>query len=92
MPTAKSSCPYQPAASAEARIESFEKNPESGGIPVSASAPIRNARYVPGRKRLRPPIFRMSCSPISAWMTSPAARKRSALKNACVIRWNIELA
>ena len=40
----------------------------------------------------RPPIFRMSCSPASAWMTMPAARKSSALKNACVIRWNIPFA
>jgi hypothetical protein len=33
----------------------------------------------------------MSCSPASAWMTMPAARKSNALKNACVIRWNIAL-
>ena len=81
-----------PAASAEARIASFEKNPESGGIPVSASPPIRKAQYVRGRYLRSPPIFRMSCSPMSAWMTIPAARKSSALKNACVIRWNIAFA
>ena len=92
MPTTNKVCPYQPAASAEARIESFEKKPDSGGMPVSASAPITNAMYVRGRNCRRPPIFRMSCSPMSAWMTMPAARKSSALKKACVIRWNIELA
>ena len=32
---------------------------------------------------------RMSCSFVSAWMMIPAARKSSALKKACVIRWNI---
>ena len=40
-----------------------------------------------GSSRPSPPIFRMSCSPASAWMTMPAAMKSSALKKACVIRW-----
>ena len=31
---------------------------------------------------------RMSCSPPIAWITEPLPRKSSALKNACVIRWN----
>ncbi len=78
-----------PAASAEERIASFEKKPESGGIPARASAPISVTAYVFGSRFRRPPIRRMSCSPTSAWMTMPAARKSSALKKACVIRWNI---
>ena len=35
----------------------------------------------------RPPMLRMSCSPESAWITLPAPRNSSALKNAWVIRW-----
>ena len=60
-------------------------------MPTSASAPTRNTlrEYLSGVPS--PPIRRMSCSPVIAWMTMPAARKRSALKNACVIRWNIAL-
>ena len=37
----------------------------------------------------RPPMWRMSCSPFSAWITLPAPRNSSALKNACVIRWKM---
>ena len=69
----------------------MEKNPESGGIPTRASEPIRKAKYVFGIEPRRPPILRMSCSPARWWMTTPAARKSSALKKACVIRWNIAL-
>ena len=84
--------PYQPACSAAAMIESFEKKPPNGGMPTSASAPARNAHRVHGMSFPMPPILRMSCSSASAWMTRPAAMKRSALKNACVIRWNIPFA
>ena len=70
-------------------IESFEKKPENGGIPTSASEPIRKTFRVWGSAFPSPPILRMSCSPVSAWMMIPAARKSSALKKACVIRWNI---
>ena len=35
----------------------------------------------------RPPILRMSCSPLMAWITEPEPRKRQALKKACVTRW-----
>ena len=69
-------------------IASFDQNPEKSGIPISASVPIRKATWVNGMKRRSPPIFRMSCSFARWWMTSPAARNRSALKKACVIRWN----
>jgi len=36
----------------------------------------------------RPPILRMSCSPLMAWITEPEPRKRQALKNAWVMTWN----
>lgn len=32
----------------------------------------------------RPPIFRMSCSPLRAWMIDPEQRNSIALKKACV--------
>ena len=70
-------------------IPSFDQKPESGGIPASASAPTRNAACVYGITLRSPPIFRMSCSPARWWMITPAERKSSALKKACVIRWNI---
>jgi hypothetical protein len=73
-------------------IESFEKKPANGGIPTSASEPIRNTVRVCGIERPIPPILRMSCSPVSEWISRPAERKSSALKNACVIRWNIPVA
>ena len=93
MPAAQRRYPYQPPfARAAARIESFEKKPENGGIPASASDPIRNAQNVSGISRRSPPILRRSCSPVSAWITIPAAMKSSALKKACVIRWNIAFA
>ena len=65
----------------------MEKNPEKGGIAASESAPTTKTRYVNGMARPSPPMRRMSCSSESAWMTMPAAMKRSALKKACVIRW-----
>ena len=54
-----------PVASAEARIASFDQKPESGGMPIRASVPIRNIHEVVGMILCRPPIFRMSCSPAS---------------------------
>ena len=36
----------------------------------------------------KPPILSRSCSPAIAEITEPAAMNSSALKNACVIRWN----
>ena len=36
----------------------------------------------------KPPIRSRFCSPAIAAMTEPAAMNSSALKNACVIRWN----
>ena len=49
-------------------------------------------QWVHGSCGVRPPIRRMSCSPDSAWITEPAPRKSSALKNACVIRWKMPAA
>ena len=89
IPATHRTSPYQPFASSEARIESFEKKPENGGMPTRESEPTRNATKVSGISFRRPPILRMSCSSARAWMTMPAARKSSALKKACVIRWNI---
>ena len=73
-------------------IGSFEKKPANGGMPTSASAPARKHHFVNGITLPRPPILRMSCSPASAWITRPAVMKSSALKKACVIRWNIPFA
>ena len=50
--------------------------------------PIRNTLEVCGILAHSCPIFRMSCSPLMAWITDPDPRNSSALKNACVIRWN----
>ncbi len=58
-------------------------------MPTSASEPIRKTIFVYGSRRPAPASLRMSCSPASAWITIPAARKSSALKKAWVIRWNI---
>ena len=62
------------------------KKPESGGTPASARDPMVNAAVVTGRCLASPPISRMSCV-CAAWMMTPAPRKMSDLKNACVVRW-----
>jgi hypothetical protein len=56
--------------------------------PARASAPTVNMMNVNGMARRKPPIRSMFCSPAIAAITEPAAMKSSALKNACVIRWN----
>ena len=38
---------------------------------------------------LSPPMRRMSCSWCMAMITEPAPRNSTALKKACVMRWNI---
>ena len=73
-----------------ARISSFEKKPENGGIPEMASTPTSIAANVSGIFRQSPPIFVMSVSSCSACMTAPAQRKSIALKKACVMRWNMD--
>ena len=67
---------------------SLEKKPEKPGKPMSANEPSKQVQYVMGRYLRRPPMFRMSCSWCMAMMTEPAARNSSALKKACVMRWN----
>jgi hypothetical protein len=47
-------------------ISSFEKNPAKGQIPAMARVPIHIVIQVMGRKRLSPPMFRMSCA--SSWL------------------------
>ena len=37
----------------------------------------------------QPPIFLISCSFDKPWITEPAPKNKSALKNACVVKWNI---
>ena len=64
------------------------KKPEKGGIPVRASVATRKVQNVTGIARASPPISFMLLV-ATAWITLPAPRKRSALKNACVIRWNM---
>ena len=68
-------------------ISSFEKNPDSGGTPARASAPIMNVTYVTRMGLRRPPMSFMSFE-CTAWITEPAPRNSRALKNACVNRWN----
>ncbi len=82
---AKSSAePPRLLAKANHRISSFEKNPASGGMPAIAAVATAKVANVTGIRRASPPILRMSCSPLIAWITLPAPRKRHALKNACV--------
>ena len=68
----------------------MDQKPANGKIPASASVPIMNVQNVIGMNLRRPPIsFFMSkewCEP--EWLTDPAPRKSSALKNAWVKRWN----
>ena len=40
----------------------------------------------------KPPILSRSCVPAIAAITEPAAMNSSALKKACVIRWNMPAA
>ena len=85
--TRKKSYPDFPAVT---RISSFDQNPANGKIPASASVPIMNVQNVIGMNLRSPPMsFFMSkewCEP--EWLTDPAPRKSSALKNAWVKRWN----
>ena len=68
---------------------SFEKNPDVPGNPIRAREPANAVKYVSGIYFLRPPILRISCSWCIAIITEPAARNKSALKKACVIKWKI---
>ncbi len=93
MPSENTVQPVQPPLARPASmIGSFEKKPENGGIPASASAPIHISTVVQGSQRDMPPMRRMSCSSESAWITTPAPRNSRALKNAWVTRWNMPAA
>ncbi|MNH39225.1 hypothetical protein D3C79_1003610 [compost metagenome] len=70
-----------------AKISSFEKKPENGGIPAIAIVPINIVIHVIGKCFFKPPILRISCSPPIAWITLPAPKNNNALKNAWVITW-----
>ena len=65
------------------------QKPDSSGTPASAAAPHRNVRCVTGISFRRPPNCRMSMTSPIACITLPAERNSSALKKACVNRWNI---
>ena len=70
----------------------MEKNPDMNGNAASASAPMVISFDVIGIAFRRPPIRLMSWVPAIAEITEPAAMKRSALKKACVMSWNIPAA
>ena len=57
-------------------------------MPAMASVPIIIVAKVTGMYFFRPPIFACPARRAIAWMTEPLPRKSSALKKACVIRWN----
>ena len=69
-------------------MSSLENQPENGGIPDSARPPMMKHANVNGIALRKPPILSSDCSPAIAPMIEPAAMNSSALKNACVIRWN----
>ena len=69
-------------------MSSLESQPENGGIPDSASPPTRKHTKVNGSALRNPPIRSSDWLPAIAPMIEPAAMNRSALKKACVIRWN----
>ncbi len=69
-------------------MSSFDSHPEKGGRPDRARPPTMKQTNVNG-SALRKPLIRSSdWLPAIAPMIEPAPMNRSALKNACVIRWN----
>ncbi len=58
-------------------------------MPEIASVAARNVQNVMGIFDFRPPMWRTSSSSDIACMTEPAPRKRQALKQACVMTWNM---
>ncbi len=69
-------------------MSSFDSQPENGGMPDSARPPMRKQANVNGSALRKPPIRSSDWAPAIAPMIEPAAMNSSALKNACVIRWN----
>ena len=45
------------------------------GIPVNATEPINILTLVIGKLPINPPIFLISCSSLTAWITEPAPKK-----------------
>ena len=70
-------------------MASLEKKPLKGHTPAKANVPTMNVQNVTGIFLRSAPIFQMSCSWCIEWITEPAPRNSSALKNACVVRWNM---
>ena len=64
------------------------QKPAKIGTPDRASAPHKNVRCVTGMTLRRPPNLRMSMTLPIACITDPEPRNSSALKKACVTRWN----
>ncbi len=60
----------------------------TSGSAASDAAPTTVAQKATGRRRRNPPILKMSCSPPSASITTPADRNSRALKKAWVMKWN----
>ena len=71
-------------------ISSFEKKPENGNTPHSASVLMIHVPKVTGMNLRRPPMsFFISKEWCDAeWLIEPAPRNRHALKNAWVKMWN----
>lgn len=65
-------------------MASLEKKPAKNGVPVRARLPKVRQEEVKGIMLKAPPIFRMSCSLLKLWITTPEHRKSIALKNAWV--------
>ena len=78
-----------PCSPMTSRISSLEKKPENGGTPDSARPPMTKQPKVNGIALRKPPIRSRLCSPAIAPMIEPAAMNSSALKKACVMRWNM---
>jgi hypothetical protein len=70
-------------------MSSFDSHPEKGGRPDSARPPTRKQMKVNGIAFRNPLILSIDCSPAIALITEPADMNNSALKKACVIRWNM---
>ena len=70
----------------------MEKKPENGGMPDSARPPTIMHPNVNGIARRKPRMRSRFWMPAIAAITEPAAMKSSALKNACVMKWNIPAA
>ena len=66
----------------------WRRSRRTAGSPASARPPMTKQPKVNGIARRKPPIRSRFCSPAIAPMTEPAAMNSSALKKACVMRWN----